>query len=130
MPAYSFKERFANMVEHGYKNQTIRSGRKHAVVGATAYLYTGMRTKACRKLGEGTLIAVLPVEIGRHACGEPYAVLNEAHLTHAPLDAFARADGFDDREEMTAWFEKQYGLPFVGYLHKWVVSNIKVRGGR
>lgn len=128
MPAYNFQKRFAPLVEGGQKRQTIRQTAKGSTRGATAYLYTGQRTNHCRKLGEGTITDVLPIEIGRHACSEPYAVVTgydgkRTHLAHEYLDALARADGFSNGEEMAEWFAGQYKLPFTGYLHQWVLNG-------
>lgn len=125
MPAYNFKKQFASLVESGQKRQTIRKTAKRAKRGAKAYFYTGQRTAHCRKIGEGTITSVRPIEIGRHACGEPYASITEldgrhTHFAHYMLDLFAQDDGFASGEEMAAWFEAQYGLPFTGYLHEWV----------
>jgi len=133
MPAYNFKPQFAPIVEIGKKRQTIRQTAKGAARGATAYLYTGQRTAHCRKIGEGTITDVLPIEIGRHACGEPYAYITEwygkiTHLVHEQLDSLARDDGFANGEEMAEWFAAQYGLPFSGYLHQWVPSNARHEG--
>lgn len=55
MPALNFKKQFAPLVESGGKRQTIRARRKDGRdprPGQTLYLYTGMRTQVCRKLGE------------------------------------------------------------------------------
>lgn len=124
MPAYNFQKRFAPLVESGRKHQTIRLTAKGARRGATAYLYTGQRTKQCRKLGEGTITDVLPIEIGRSAHGEPYVTVTKAddwrtHFMYDALDTLARNDGFSDGEEMVQWIEGRYGLPFAGYLHQW-----------
>ena len=129
MPAYNFKKQFAPLVESGEKRQTIRQAARGACRGATAYLYTGQRTKSCRKLGEGTITDVLPIEIGRHACGEPYACITECdgkqtHLAHRDLDMLAKADGFKNGAEFVEWFEAQYSLPFTGYLHQWQPHNV------
>ncbi len=129
MPAYNFTKRFSPAVESGDKTQTIRATDKKALPGQAAHLFTGQRTKACRRLGLGTLISVSPIEIGRHACGEPYAVLNPSslrptHLVHFDLDRFAKADGFQTGEEMVEWFAAQYVLPFNGFLHIWKMSNV------
>jgi hypothetical protein len=134
MPAYNFKSQFAPLVESGQKRQTIRRTARGATRGATAYLYTGQRTAHCRKIGEGTITDVLPIEIGRHACSEPYAVITEhdgrsTHLVHKNLDAIAREDGFANGEEMVEWFSAQYGLPFSGFLHQWALSNVEFSGG-
>jgi len=123
MPAYNFMERFAPLVESGEKRQTIRQTDKGAKPGDTAYLYTGQHTKQCRKLGEGLILSVLPIEIARLSLGEPYAAIgvmpSTTYLAGERLDYFSKADGFSGGEEMVAWFEKQYGLPFFGYLHEW-----------
>ena len=129
MPAYNFQQRFAPLVESGQKRRTICRTAKGAISGAKAYLYTGRRTAHCRKLGEGTITYVQPIEIGRHACGEPYASIagygaERTHLVHHDLDVMAKDDGFADGEEMVEWFSVHYGLPFSGYLHQWVPSNI------
>lgn len=52
MPAYNFRKQFAPLVESGQKRQTIRTigKRRHARAGEPLQLYTGQRTKACRKL--------------------------------------------------------------------------------
>lgn len=127
MPAYNFQSRFAPLVESGQKRQTIRQTAKGAKLGATAYLFIGQRTPRCRKLGEGTITDVLPIEIGRHACSEPYAIITgndgkPRHLVHYDLDALARDDGFANGYEMAEWFATQYGLPFTGYLHQWTIA--------
>jgi hypothetical protein len=69
MPAYSFKERFIPLLKDGSKRQTIRKSRKgQAKPGDTVYLYFGMRTKYCTKIGEGTCInrsAIIITEDGQ-----------------------------------------------------------------
>src|SRR3569833_3307514 len=131
MPAYNFLKQSAALVESGQKRQTIRQSARAAHRGATAYLYTGQRTAQCRKLGEGTITDVLPIEIGRHACGEPYAIIIErsgyrSFLAHDDLDVLARSDGFANGEEMATWFASQYDLPFVGFLHQWVLTAAEI----
>ena len=120
MPAYNFQARFAPLVRAGLKKTTIRG--RDAKVGSTAYLFTGQRTRACVRLGQAKISVVLPIEIGRHACGEPYASLGSVaplHLVHDGLDALARNDGFQDGNEMADWFAAQYGLPYKGYIIEW-----------
>lgn len=67
MPAYSFQERFIPSIQDGSKAQTIRAFRKgrsgHARPGDKLYLYYGMRTKWCRKIGEAICRAVHPIRI-------------------------------------------------------------------
>lgn len=51
MPLLNFELRFAGLIESGEKRQTIRAQRKYPIkAGDKLYLYTGVRTKNCRKL--------------------------------------------------------------------------------
>jgi hypothetical protein len=115
MVAYNFQAQFAKAVESGEKRQTIRlqGKRRHARNGDLLQLYTGMRTKSCRKLGEAV------------CCTSTYCSIYEngvttGNLPATDLDEFARADGFRDFEHMKEWFRKTHGLPFVGRLIQWV----------
>lgn len=126
MPALNFKAEFAEDVEFGVKRQTVRAprkdGRPHCKVGDTLKLYTGMRTKSCRLLGEATVTSIrkvriedcemfvdgqrLPSAIWSRDCGQTD---NE----------FAEADGFESFMDMADWFEKVHGLPFEGSVICW-----------
>jgi hypothetical protein len=66
MPAYSFKKRFVPYVLMGNKKQTIRQRRLKgfAKPGDTIYLYYGMRTKNCAKIGEGNCSMAVSIAIG------------------------------------------------------------------
>ncbi|WP_150213004.1 hypothetical protein [Candidatus Tokpelaia sp.] len=65
MVVYNFKEQFADLVASGEKCQTIRrlGKRSHARAGDRLQLYTGQRTKSCRKLGEAICTSVTPIKI-------------------------------------------------------------------
>lgn len=123
MPAYNFKAQFAKMVESGKKTQTIRKVRKYPTKpGQTIYLYAGMRTKRCRKLGEGEIISVEKIEITNLSYfkfGEyPDIQWFDAKEDDAGL-MLAKADGFEDWESFVEFFKIRYGLPFQGELIKW-----------
>lgn len=115
MVAYNFQRRFADDVATGRKRQTIRAPRKdnrHAKPGDRLQLYTGMRTKACRKLDEGICKI------------STYCAIREDGITlgnhpRVDIDEFAVADGFEDFESMKTWFRKTHGLPFIGQLIVW-----------
>lgn len=115
MPLLGFKKEFADAVERGEKLQTIRALRKDKrdpKPGQILYLYTGLRTKQCRKLGERTCTSSQPVTIAN------------AGITLGPrwvldLHTFAEADGFKNIEDLYAFFKKTHGLPFHGVLIKW-----------
>ena len=118
MPAYNFQAQFAAAVEAGRKLQTVRARRKDGrvpCVGQPAYLYAGMRTKACRRLGVGIVTTVEPVRITCHG-DTPEVVLG-----YCPVDAeeFAADDGFPCARDMTDWFARVHGLPFEGLLIRW-----------
>lgn len=118
MVAYNFQARFADLVASGRKSQTVRAPRKdgrHAKVGDALQLYTGMRTRQCRKLRDAV-------------CHDVCDIMLEANriLTFKPqelhdLDQFARYDGFADWREMREWFSSTHGLPFQGVLIRWLV---------
>ena len=116
MPAVNFAEQFAGPVERGEKRQTIRLRRKDPIAqGDHLYLYTGMRTKRCRKLRDAECAAVEPIGIdhaGRIAVGGNY-------LGTAGEAALARADGFGTVQELVDWFVRHYGLPFAGVIIHW-----------
>jgi hypothetical protein len=133
MPAYNFQSRFADAVADGRKTQTIRAPRKDGripKVGQTAYLYTGMRSSAARKLGEGMIVEVHNISIFHHIGivveTEGQTVLLQKTET---LNAFAKSDGFLNWQEMVDWFSATHGLPFVGHLIMWVLQGQKA-GGR
>ena len=126
MPALNFKAQFAEDVESGHKRQTVRAhrkdGRPHAKVGDTIKLYTGMRTKACRLLGEATVTSIKPVRI------EATQMYLDGKLMLAGLcsrddpmtdNEFAEADGFDSFMDMADWFRDVHGLPFEGVVIRW-----------
>ena len=126
MPALNFKAQFAEAVEHGTKRQTVRAprkdGRPHAKVGDTLKLYTGMRSKACRLLGQATVTSLCQVRI--EACE---MFVNGKRLPSAIYDRsceqtdneFAEADGFDRFMDMADWFRDTHGLPFEGTVIRW-----------
>ncbi len=118
MPAFNFAKEVVWAIEMGLKSHTIRpvrrDGQPPASVGDTLYLYTGMRTKSCRKLGEGLCTHVVPVTIS--AEGVTY---DGARFDESLSKRFAVSDGFGRFEQMLEFFEKTYGLPFTGMLIKW-----------
>lgn len=128
MSSLNFQEWLAGPVERGEKTQTIRAKRKRPIViGETLYLFTGMRTKACRRLGTGRCIAVADIVIRENEVEVLRSVepLGDGELLRGGviLDASDRlnlaiADGFKTLEDFTAFFAK-WGLPFEGDLIGW-----------
>lgn len=126
MPAYNFQAQFAPLVESGKKTQTIRQTDKNAKPGDTAFLYTGQRTKACRKLGEGIITEVIPIQIWKNELGHPFVGVewggDPMWLVPYDVGSFARSDGFPTIGKFIEFFETRYGLPFRGFLHKWTIE--------
>lgn len=120
MVAYNFKPQFASPVELGVKRQTIRAlgRRRHARPGEDLQLYTGMRTKNCRKLlsPDPPCTAVLPIEMGLN--GRMLEVLvDDVYLLQSQLEQLAKDDGFDSVDEFIYFFESR--LPFEGVIIQW-----------
>ena len=102
MVAYSFKKRFGPPILAGAKAQTIRADRKrHARPGEFVQLFTGMRTRQCRRLGETPCLSVEPIRIelprARRApevlVFDAVGALARHYLTARALQNFAQADG-------------------------------------
>lgn len=120
MVAYNFKAQFADDVESGKKRQTIRLQRR-ARVGDALQLYTGMRTKKCRKLRDAVCTAVHEITVERVGYYAHFvAVQLDGELLPADLAReVAIADGFENLSAFADFFAEQYGLPFHGYLTRW-----------
>jgi hypothetical protein len=117
MPQFNFKKQFAADVESGKKRQTIRAKRRdgrNPRVGDKLYLFTGQRTKSCRKLGEAICKSVEQITIDEHGIN-----VNGDWLTDRKRVNCAVADGFENFGDMKELFRKDYGLPFEGLLYKW-----------
>ena len=120
MVAYSFKKQFGPPILAGTKAQTIRADRKrHARPGELVQLFTGMRTRQCRRLGEAPCVAVWPIELHLR---DGIVFANGGWIrTEEDLDAFARQDGFCDWSAMVAfWAAEHPGVEvFEGVLIRW-----------
>lgn len=139
MVAYSFKRVFAPAVEARIKTQTIRGHRRrHARPGEPMQLYTGMRTRHCRKLipdpvcskidevrfdlrslagtgkapntnaGMGELLDDVTIEI------------NGIPLTPVQRHDLARRDGFD---RLWAFPSGEIAKPFVAMAWFWMMEH-------
>ena len=118
MPVLNFKERFAANVAVGRKRQTVRVRRKRPIrPGDRLYLYTGMRTKRCRKLGEATCKRVDEIVIELNV--DETIWVNGQTLSRPERLVLARADGFVSVGRFVAFFRRTYGLPFEGVIVKW-----------
>lgn len=136
MVAYSFAACFEDKVSALIKCQTVRGDRRrHARVGETVQLYTGMRTKQCRKLVDidPLCISVEPIAIyTAQKCTEIVEAIyiDSQPLTRTGMYRFAEADGFPSDEmyssrfHMGAFFVGKYGYgTFRGVLIKWAART-------
>lgn len=137
MPALNFQAQWADAVELGArfanceiapvamldlipKRTTIRRpGRVKP--GDTLHLFTGQRTKECRKLGQALCLAVTPITIGEPDEYGPVIFLAGRGPSPAECEALARLDtaGLWGAAELITFFRDTYGLPFKGELICW-----------
>jgi len=113
MPTLNFSV-FVDKVESGGKRQTIRPvGRRIYRPGDTIYLYTDMRKKACRKLGESicTKVDEILFIFWQKRLGHlDIYTGNMGFLPFSKRDAIAKADGFNSYLEFAEFFVKLYKL--------------------
>lgn len=106
MVAINFSPKFAKLVASGKKRQTIRKTLR-CMPGQKLQLYTGQRTKSCRKLLDAICVSVDLVVL---------PLGDNPFIT----DEFAKADGFKNSAEMQKWFIEHHKTKiFKGFLIKW-----------
>ena len=118
MVAYSFKAEFAPLVESGKKVHTIRNARKngHVELGQKVQLYTGLRTKNCRKLVETDPVCWQVFEIDIYQSQNVY--INEIVLNRKEVEVLALGDGFDDVQSFFDFFGE--------YQPRWLICWAEV----
>jgi hypothetical protein len=130
MVALNFKKQFAGAVESGAKTQTVRAIRKgkgqNPVRGGKLQLYTGMRTSACRKLGDAVCTDLSPITVDRDGIFLGGRDLRRGHDAHI----FAAADGFKSIDDFIAFIAGAHGLPFTGQVIFWRLEKPSANGGK
>lgn len=137
MVAYSFKKQFIEPIMAGLeintpeirpKLQTIRAmgKRRHARPGEVIHLYTAMRTKQCRKLGDARCVSVEGVLLKWSEWPSfcTFDLQNGRRIGATrpieDMEEFARADGFCDFAQMRKFWAEEHGVAtFEGVLIKW-----------
>lgn len=120
MVAFNFQSNFSAPIESQQKIQTVRS-KQRAFAGDVLQLYTGQRTKLCRRLLPGKTVVCAVSDYCHLAPGE--ITFGDKSLHPENLDDFARMDGFCDYNEMMAWFQERYNQRhFVGWVHRWRIE--------
>lgn len=132
MPAYSFQEQFIAYIEDESKDHTVRKERNgrapHAKPGDTIFLYYGMRTKDCRKIGEATCRAYSRILIQEDSIFFDYGGGFRNPLSPIQCDQFAWKDGF--RPEGST-FEKSQGafalmIKFLGAIYQFPFYGVVI----
>lgn len=135
MVAFNFKKEFVSKIKTGVKTQTIRQKQRCKPLDKMQ-IYTGQRTKECKKIGEYQCMFVWKIGIMKEEIkGKTRKIIQitkpkNGHFSQyiegitdkdcENIESFAVLDGFDDSDSLFDFFEKTYGLPFIGYLHKWM----------
>jgi hypothetical protein len=135
LTAYSFAPQFVAPIQAGTKRQTIRAHgrRSHVKPGGLIQLYTGMRTKSCRKIRDDVVcLRLLPVTFDLTGVASLKGAPLPGAVEHARLhvdrmwcgqgweEEFARRDGFDSFAEMVAFWIKAHGtIRFEGVCIQW-----------
>lgn len=130
MVAYSFRPLFVPQIQAGLKRQTIRAHRRrHARPGEPVQIYTGMRTRHCRKIvdpdplcvGVDEIVIWVSLEADNNN-GRITINLNGQTLDRASTAALAVADGFLverwDPDEWDSWQESFPG-DAAGAMAQW-----------
>lgn len=126
MVAYNFQAQFALAILSGRKRQTIRAPRqRHARPGERVQIYTGMRTKGCRKLIEPDpeCVSVQQVTICDDSFGKSIIVDGVALALHE-MTQFAGRDGFATLDALYDFFGPRMELgQFRGVLIRWAPAE-------
>lgn len=116
---------FIDKILSGEKRQTIRQASPkwaNVKAGDKLTLYTGQRTKQCRKLGEAVVESITPIEIKTKV--SPIGVMGMVSIANKNLKPrkileLAEADGFLWVDDFFQFFNRHYGEHFVGNIIKW-----------
>ena len=102
---------FIDKILSGEKRQTIRrAGFKwgSVKVGDKLTLYTGLRTKECRKLGEAIVKNIWEVKLYEEGLIGAITREGEYWLTTDEINRLAKLDGFDDGYDFWNFFDAHY----------------------
>lgn len=121
MALLGFKKVYMERILSGEKTTTIRAPRKYPVkVGETLYLYVGLRTKGCRKLGEAEALEVKDIIItDSYDIVEGWNPKNKRFLSIPEMEELVVKDGFDSPEAFFKFFDENHGLPLHANLISW-----------
>lgn len=118
MPALNFYPRFADHVVSGKKRQSVRT--RSFLPGSPLYLFTGLRTSSCKRLGTGHVTSVrdILIDYRRYV---PVIKIDGVTLSGKGMEEFARKDGFICLDDFMDFFSDHYDLPFRGFVIEWAL---------
>ncbi|AFY39879.1 hypothetical protein Lepto7376_3703 [[Leptolyngbya] sp. PCC 7376] len=127
MPALNFQKQFVPLIESGKKRQTIRCRKRPIKVGDLLYLYTGQRTKNCRKIAESICLETQHFDFRMsRSASAPIIHVNHSIINILQFHKLAIADGFKKRSEFCDFFihspkaiEQGGVTSFSGQIIKW-----------
>ena len=131
MPSLIFQKQFVPgiraMLDKNYatrlkikpKTTTIRATRKRPFKkGDKLFLFSGLRTKQCQRLGTVICLRTEDIEISEFIDEENINAvmfkIDGSALSRDQVQKIATDDGFEKWEGMITWFRKNHGLPFTG----------------
>lgn len=120
MPSLNFKGQFVDKIIQGAKTQTIRKYRRFPIKkGDKLYLFTGLRTKWVKKLGEANCSDVFDIKI-LPDCSVMIKMENDEDFKLIDAnEAWVSADGFTSVEQFYKFWRLTDTLPFSGQLIFW-----------
>lgn len=124
MANLTFTPEHAKMIIAGTKTSTIRASSAGIYPGCVLHLYTGLRTKACKKIGSSLCRSIDPVFVDETGIFwlEPYAS-TKYNIKNVGDEYVYRTEGYKNAETfLEAWFRlhpdsKKH--PFYGWLIDW-----------
>ncbi|QDV67676.1 hypothetical protein Poly24_13780 [Rosistilla carotiformis] len=122
MVAYNFQSQFVDASESGTKSHTVRRiiKRRHAREGDRLQLYTGMRTKACRKILDPDPVCLKVQNIVLEVGDESIVAAEIDGTPVNDLAPFASSDGFESLETFHRFWRMFHGVgTFHGKLIAW-----------
>ncbi len=116
MVAFNFRARFVDAIKSGKKTSTIRKSLR-CKVGNNMQLYTGQRTKACKKIADAVCVGTGIVGISN----DDIKLYATDGVVPKGQDGLVTTEGFSSKEDLISFFSEHHGLPFVGYAYFWEV---------
>ena len=121
MRVIMFQDRFVDLIKSKQKISTIR---KKAGCGIGDILSLRRWTGVPRRSKQEIIVTAVCADVTRvEIYGFRAIRLGSSTLAPSQASALAVRDGFNNDDEMIEWFDKAYGLPFVGEMIFWRIKD-------